>query len=132
MTATRGKDSRGRSSEQEAALERDEYKCQWHLVVMSVLRQGNHAHHLFRPRQKYDYRQYIVTLCPECHSGLRHTKGTLTDRMLIEQVMIPYIWDGQDLTPTLLPDSALRGRGGAGVTSKGNYEPDETRRIFDL
>lgn len=81
------------------AKERDEYLCQWHLVMYGLLRPGAHGHHLFRPRDQYDEPRYIVTLCEECHSGARHTEGSLTDRLLIDEVMIPYIWGGVDLTP---------------------------------
>jgi hypothetical protein len=81
------------------AKERDEYKCQWHLLVWEQLRDGSDSHHLFRPRKLYDETQYIVTLCHECHLGLRHSKGAITDRDIIERVMIPYIWNGEDLTP---------------------------------
>lgn len=81
------------------AKERDEYRCQWHLLIFGLIRPGAHGHHLFRPRNLYDDPRYIVTLCEECHSGLRHTKGSLTDRMLIDEVMIPYIWGGADYTP---------------------------------
>jgi hypothetical protein len=81
------------------AKQRDEYTCQWHLVVWGMLRPGVHGHHLFRPRNLYDDPKYIITLCEECHSGARHTTGSLTDQMLIEQVMIPYIWGGENLVP---------------------------------
>lgn len=81
------------------AKERDEYTCQWHLVMYGLIRPGAHGHHLFRPRNLYNKKQYIVTLCEECHSGLRHTSGSLTDKMLIDEVMIPYIWGGVDLSP---------------------------------
>lgn len=81
------------------AKERDEYLCQWHLVMYGAIRTGTQGHHLFRPRNLYNEPQYIVTLCEECHEGARHTSGSLTDQMLIEQVMIPYIWGGVDLTP---------------------------------
>ncbi len=81
------------------AKERDEYTCQWHLVFYGVLRPGSQGHHLFRPRKDYDKPEYIVTLCEECHAGARHTSGGLTDQMLIEQVMIPYIWGGEDRRP---------------------------------
>lgn len=81
------------------AKERDEFICQWHLVFYGQVRRGSDAHHLFRPKSLYNEKQYIVTLCHECHLGARHTGGGLTDQMLIEQVMIPYIWGGTDLTP---------------------------------
>lgn len=95
------------------AKERDHWICQWHLVVLEVTRPGSHGHHLFRPRSLYDDEKYIVTLCDECHAGERHTSGRLTDRMLVERVMIPYIWGGDDLTPPnaiLKPTGRPRGR----------------------
>ncbi len=81
------------------AKERDEYTCQWHLVVFGLIREGLHGHHLFRPRKLYDRPEYIITLCEDCHMGGRHIKGALTDQMMIEHVMIPYIWGGADLSP---------------------------------
>lgn len=124
---------RGRTSAQDAALRRDEYRCQWHLVVLDSIRPGNHAHHLFRPRSLYDEEQYIVSLCPECHSGLRHTKGALTDQMLIEQVMIPYIWNGEDLTPILLPGGRRHiGPEAEKTPTSRMADHKEIERIFDL
>ena len=82
-----------------AALERDEYLCQWCLVMLERITPASDAHHLFRPRDKYDQPEYIVSLCHEHHLGGRHIKGTITDQDLIDQIMIPYIWKGDDLTP---------------------------------
>lgn len=89
------------------AKERDEYHCMWHLVFWGVLRPGTDGHHLFRPRDKYDEKKYIITLCHECHLAARHTKGELTDQMLIDEVMIPYIWGGEDLSPKAFKDEIL-------------------------
>jgi len=82
-----------------AALERDEYRCQWCLYVLERLTIATDAHHIFRPRSDYDETKYIISLCHEHHLGDRHTKGTLTDNDIIQRVMIPWIWGGEDLTP---------------------------------
>lgn len=88
-----------RSAGQLEALERDEYRCQWCLVVMERFRDATDAHHIFRPRTQYDKADFIISLCHEHHLRDRHISGKLTDQDLINQVMIPYIWDGEDRTP---------------------------------
>ena len=120
-----------RSNEQVAALERDEYHCMWHLIAERVIREANHAHHLFRPRALHDRREWIVSLCPQCHMGLRHTKGALTDAMLIEQVMIPYIWNGQDLTPYETIDFSGPGHDAHGRPRYPKMSDQEKHDIFE-
>lgn len=88
-----------RSSGQLEALERDEYRCQWCLIVLERFRDATDAHHIFRPRDQYDKADYIVSLCHEHHLRDRHISGKLTDQDLIDKVMIPYIWNGEDRTP---------------------------------
>lgn len=88
-----------RSVGQLQALERDEYRCQWCLVVLERIRDATDAHHIFRPRSDYDMADYIVSLCHEHHLRDRHISGKLTDKDIIDRVMIPYIWNGEDRTP---------------------------------
>lgn len=80
-------------------MERDEYKCQWCLVVHERIRIGNHVHHLFRPHSMFDEIVYMVTLCEECHMQHVHSDGRIKAQDIIEKVMIPYVWGGSDLTP---------------------------------
>lgn len=89
----------GRTKAQIAALTRDEFRCQWCLVVLERLTPATDAHHIFRPRNDYDRPEYIISLCHEHHLGYRHIKGTITDQDIIDKVMIPYIWQGENLTP---------------------------------
>jgi hypothetical protein len=93
------KGGNARSVAQWAALERDEWRCQWCLYVLERLTIATDAHHIFRPRKDYDRPEYIISLCHEHHLGDRHTKGTLTDEDIIQRLMIPWIWCGEDLTP---------------------------------
>lgn len=81
------------------AKERDEFRCLWHLIVFEQIRLGTDSHHVFRPRQDYNETRYIVTLCHECHIAARHGKGSPSDREIVERVMIPYVWGGEDYTP---------------------------------
>lgn len=88
-----------RSRGQLEALERDEYRCQWCLIVLDRLRPATDAHHIFRPRNQYDEADYIISLCHEHHLRDRHISGKLTDQDIIDRVMIPYIWNGEDRSP---------------------------------
>lgn len=88
-----------RTAAQIEALERDEWKCQWHLVMLNQLRDATDAHHLFRPRYDYDRPEFIISLCAECHRNFRHTQHKIHDKELIENIMIPYIWGGINRSP---------------------------------
>lgn len=88
-----------RTPAQVEALERDEWRCQWCLLVLERSTPATDAHHIFRPRNDYDEPRYIISLCHEHHLGYRHIKGTITDDDIIRLIMIPYIWNGEDQTP---------------------------------
>lgn len=71
----------------------DELHCVWCLYVLRRLRPGNHQHHVFGR-----HNALTIPLCQHHHSESYHTGGRITRQDLIDKILIPYRWGGEDFS----------------------------------
>lgn len=69
----------------------NEPHCVWCLYVLGRVRPGNHQHHVFG-------RHYGLTIpmCQHHHSESYHSEGSITRQDIIDKVLVPHYWNGED------------------------------------
>lgn len=65
--------------------------CEWCLYVLERLRPGNHSHHVFGRHNPVE-----IPMCQHHHSESYHTGGRITRQDIVEKILIPHHWEGED------------------------------------
>jgi len=73
----------------------DEPHCEWCLYVLGQLRPGNHGHHVFGK-----HNPVVVRMCQHHHSESYHSGGRITRQEIIDKILVPYYWNGEDQSGT--------------------------------
>ena len=73
----------------------DEPRCLWCLYVLGRVRPGNHSHHVFGRHNPVE-----IPMCQHHHSESYHSEGSITRQDIIDKVLIPFFWGGEDLSAT--------------------------------
>lgn len=65
--------------------------CEYCLHILGRIRPGNHEHHVFGR-----HNSVTIRMCYEHHSEAYHTEGRITREMIVERILVPYHWNGED------------------------------------
>lgn len=71
------------------------YYCEWCLYVLKRLRPGHHPHHVFGK-----HNPVTIRLCHEHHMKTYHAEGRITRLDIVEKILIPHYWNGEDRSAT--------------------------------